>query len=182
MKHMITPAQLCMGCLTDKGAAQVCPACGWRETAQPESTLYLPPRTVLHGQYLIGRVLGHGGFGITYLAWDLNLGIKLAIKEFLPQQLAVRSSDQMTVRVHRGQSQEAFAHGLDKFLDEARTLARFQGHSSIVSVLNFFREHGTGYMVMPFVEGLTLQEYLNQHGGRLPYETAVNILMPGYCE
>ena len=131
---------LCMGCMVQRGSSDVCAECGWREGTLPETPLHMPPRTVLSGNYLIGRVLGQGGFGITYLAWDLNLDRKLAVKEYFPSQCATRSNDGSTVVPYSGQFKEVFEYGLAKFLDEGRTLARFQGHPGIVEVINFLRE------------------------------------------
>ena len=83
-------AHLCMGCMNDKGEQPVCPYCGWIEGTIPEVPQHLPPRSMLNNRYLIGRVLGQGGFGITYLAWDTTLNTRLAIKEYLPQSMATR--------------------------------------------------------------------------------------------
>lgn len=170
------PERLCMGCMGDRGAGSVCPACSHVEGRGPDTPLYLPPRTLLREQYLIGRVLGHGGFGVTYLGWDLNLNLKLAIKEYLPSDLATRSTSSPTVTPYSGESKQYFEYGLGKFLDEGRALARFQNHPGVVSVLNFFRDNGTGYLVMSFVEGMTFKEYLERSGGRVPYTTALPIL------
>src|SRR5438046_1344859 len=91
------PADFCMGCMEPLGGAAFCKNCGWRAGALPESGIQLPPETVLQNQYLLGRVLGHGGFGITYLAFDLNLACKLAVKEYLPNGVAMRSGGRTTV-------------------------------------------------------------------------------------
>jgi serine/threonine protein kinase len=170
--------QLCMGCMTDRGQSGVCATCGWQDPEPDQTPLVLPLRTVLHDQYLVGRVLGHGGFGITYLAWDVNLEIRVAIKEHLPSDLATRSTDRKTVTPFSGKSKEYFEYGLSKFLDEAKAIARFNDHPGIVSVLNFFRENGTGYLVMSYVDGVTLKEYLQERGGRVPYTAGVRLLMP----
>jgi len=90
---------LCLRCMEEKGLAQICPHCGYEEGSAPESLLHLTPGTVLQGKYLIGHALGQGGFGITYLAFDTTLNIKLAIKEYLPQQLATRTSGQHEITV-----------------------------------------------------------------------------------
>ena len=89
-------------------------------------------------QYVIGRVLGHGGFGITYLGWDQDLELKVAIKEYFPSQLASRASDTVSVSVHSGSAGERFEQHLQKFLDEGKALARFNDNPGIVSVLGFF--------------------------------------------
>jgi hypothetical protein len=171
------PESLCMGCLEPAGAG-VCPMCGWSEDTAPVSPLYLRPRTVLDGRYLLGRVLGAGGFGITYLGWDLNLGMKLAIKEYFPSAFGARDADRSTVIPTSAQGRKIFDQGLERFLDEGRALAKFQGHPCIASVLTFFRENGTSYLVMKYEEGITLQAYLQERGGRIDYRQAMSLAMP----
>ncbi len=170
--------RLCMGCIKDRGEQDECPHCGWVEGTMPESPQHLPPRTVLNEKYLIGRVLGQGGFGITYLAWDLNLNIKLAVKEYMPQDLASRAAGHSMVSAYTGALNDQFEYGLEKFLQEARTLAQFEGHPSIVSVRDFFRANGTAYLVMHYIEGVTLKGLVAEEGGALPVSKALQIMMP----
>jgi len=134
----------------------------------------LPAGTLLDGKYLIGRVLGSGGFGITYLAVDERLGLRVAIKEYMPRAEAVRSSDGRTVEPGTHQDREAFNFGLEKFLEEARVLARISSRDNprIVSLFSFFTAHGTAYLVMPYLEGQTLAELLRSRGGSLPEQEA----------
>ena len=108
------------------------------------------------------RVLGQGGFGITYLGWNMALDIPVAIKEYLPSDLATRESD-MSVVPQSSQAASDFAWGLDRFLDEARTLARFD-HRHIIKVHHFFQAHGTAYIVMEYAEGDTLSKFLQSRG------------------
>jgi serine/threonine protein kinase/tetratricopeptide (TPR) repeat protein len=138
----------------------------------------LRPRTELHGQYLIGKVLGHGGFGVTYLGWDLNLARKIAIKEYLPSGVAVRTGANSEVIPFSGDSRKDFEYGLERYLDEARTVARFQTHPSVVSVLNFFRANGTAYLVMEYLDGTTFERYLDSHGGKTTVDTILTIMVP----
>lgn len=172
-------AELCPSCFTSKGNAGICSRCGYDEGLK-RGPLVLPHRTLLHhGQYLIGKVLGKpGGFGVTYLALDIKLETKVAIKEYLPRDLAGRDAGHHTVSPHSEEDGEFFRYGLTQFLQEARTLAQFD-HANIVRVRNFFEENGTGYLVMDYYDGITLADYLAQQPqGRLPVKTAVGILMP----
>lgn len=171
--------RLCLGCMTDKGEAAECPYCGWREGNALGAGQHLPPGTILRGKYLLGRVLGQGGFGISYLAWDLDLNLKLAIKEYLPRDFATRAPGNTEVTAYTSaDSQAFFDEGREKFLEEARTLASFEDHPNIVSIRDFFRENSTAYFVMNYIEGQTFKEYIQSKGGRLEYEDALQIMMP----
>lgn len=141
------------------------------------SPLALDPETLLNDQFLIGQVLGVGGFGITYLAFDEVLEMVVAVKEYLPNNIAVRKSDSDTVQplTSTGEQQD-FQFGLERFLQEARTLAKFEAHSNIVRVRTFFQENGTGYLVMNFYEGRTLAEYLEARNGFVPEQEALLIM------
>ena len=170
---------LCPGCFADKGDSvpSICPRCGYDESA-PRSALILPHRTVLNNQYLIGCTLGKlGGFGITYLAWDIHLETPVAIKEYLPRELAGRDSNHLTIRTHSHDDHALFMIGLELFLKEARTLAKFD-HENIVRVRNVLEENDTAYLVMNFYEGKTLAAYLEEKGGRLPEKIALAIMLP----
>ena len=171
--------QHCINCLLEsKGLYQYpCKSCNWSPEDHSTSGLYLSPGTILHGQYQIAKMLGHGGFGITYLAWDNLLEIKLAIKEYMPRDFATRNSTNSEISTFAGDAQANFAYGLERFLDEARTLAKFQQHNGIVSVLNVFYGNGTGYMVMEYVDGLTLKEYLVAND-KLSWEQTLKLFMP----
>ena len=116
------------------------------------------PRGYALLEYQIEQTLGIGGFGLTYLATDSNLNLKVAIKEYLPGDLAQRGEDQ-SVRPKAETTLESFKWGLSRFLDESRTLASFR-HPNIVRVLRFFEANRTAYMVMEFVSGQPLGEWI----------------------
>ena len=128
---------------------------------ETQHKLALPKGTRI-GDFEFHRVLGHGGFGITYLGWNLALDIPVAIKEYLPADLATRESD-LSVVPQSSQAMADFQWGLDRFIDEARILARFQ-HPNIVRVHHFFEANRTAYIVMEYAEGETLSAYLNRRG------------------
>ena len=134
----------------------------------------LPPGTTLE-RYRIDDVLGHGGFGITYRAVDLESGFRVAIKEYLPPEIAVRSAEGL-VRPRSSKDESDFQWGMDSFFDEATTLARFS-HPNIIQVDRFFRSGGTGYIVMEFADGETLSRYLKRKG-RLRGDDVVALLLP----
>ncbi|MCP5050645.1 MAG: SUMF1/EgtB/PvdO family nonheme iron enzyme [bacterium] len=169
---------LCMGCMTERENAGLCSRCGYEEV-EPGSPIILSPRTgLMNGHYLVGRMLGKlGGFGITYLGWDTKLETKVAIKEFLPRDLAGRDTGRSTVVPHHDDDKELFAYGLDRFVQEARTLAQFD-HPNVVRVRTFFEENGTAYLVMNYYDGIPLNQYLEDKGGRLDEKLAIDIMMP----
>jgi hypothetical protein len=115
------------------------------------------------GEFEIQGVIGEGGFGIVYLAWDHSLQRRVALKEYMPSALASRGGGQ-TVSVKSERHRETFQAGLSSFVNEARLLAQFD-HASLVKVYRFWEAHGTAYMVMPFYEGVTLKDTLKALGG-----------------
>ena len=139
--------------------------------------LALPEGAVLAGQYIIEKVLGQGGFGITYEAKDHKTGERVAVKEFFPDAMAART-DQTTVMPFSGEKGENYAYGKTCFLQEAETLAKFIGNENIVRIHSYFEENGTAYFVMDFIEGTSFDAYLKQKGGKIPYEEAAKILIP----
>jgi TonB family protein len=126
-------------------------------------------------EYVISETLGFGGFGITYLARDTHLNKLVAIKEYLPSELAVRM-DGSTVTAKSQQDTDSFDWGLRRFLDEARTVAQFD-HPNIVKIHRFFEQNGTGYIVMEFIEGRTLSDILKRFG-TIPEQQIRNWLWP----
>ena len=175
----MTDQILCYNCFQNRPAESgACPHCGFDPAAARHYPLALPCGSILAGQYLVGRTLGQGGFGITYAARDLKAQTSVAIKEYFPEGLAVRTAG--TTRVLSGgpQQEESFAYGKGKFLEEARTLARFNDHPGIVSVRSYFEENGTGYFAMERLDGVSLLQYLRDAGGSLPWEAACDLLLP----
>lgn len=168
----------CMGCMGKKNAEGLCPNCGWVEGSEPLSMLHLPPRTILSEKYLLGKVLGQGGFGVTYLARDIYLDRKLALKEYFPRELVYREKGSAVVTLFSKESREQYDYGLEKFLGEGKTLARLEGHPNIVAVKDFFKANNSAYLVMSFVEGSSLADLLIRRGKPLAYDQALQIIMP----
>ncbi len=171
---------VCPNCFAEKQIETQCPTCGYEETLSEQNPLYIKPRTILNQRYLIGNVIGHGGFGITYIGWDTTLERKVAIKEFLPTTLATRLSEmnggyiRYTVR-STGNQEEAFKKGLEKFKQEARILAELT-HENIVRVLDYFEAYNTGYIIMEYVGQEDLSQLLKrQPEKRLSVEDAIGI-------
>ena len=135
----------------------------------------MEPGTILADRYLIGKVIGYGGFGVTYIAWDSKLEQKVAIKEYLPSEFSTRMPGQTRISVFGGEKSEQFRDGMNKFLDEARRLAKFQSEDGIVKVFDCISENDTAYIVMEYLEGETLKELLDKRK-TIPVEEAMVII------
>lgn len=169
---------ICPACFQETLENGICSSCGFDENAQ-QSPLLLPPGTpLMNGQYLVGKILGKpGGFGITYLGWDSQLATFVAIKEYLPRDIAGRHFDRLSVSAHTSADSEHFRYGMEQFLQEARTLAQFD-HPNVVRVRSFFQENGTAYLVMDYLQGNSLHDHLTQVGGRMTEKAALDTMLP----
>lgn len=172
----MNPKRICFGCFKEKEPGIICPYCGFDENKE-KPFLALPLGSILNGRYMVGKVLGIGGFGITYLGYDLTLEIRVAIKEYMPSALATRYTDQYSV-VLTGHVEADYKYGMERFLEEARILAKLQNTPNIVSVQNYFKENNTAYFVMEYIEGMSLKEYVASQGDKIPFEQAMTILQP----
>ena len=128
----------------------------------------LPPGTLVHGRYRVERMLGSGGFGITYLAADLREHRAVAMKEYMPLDAAYRVFGSREVRPTT-QGAKQYEKFRQKFLDEAQIIYKFRGHPNIVEVRHLFCENGTAYYVMEYIEGMDLDKFLASRGGRLSW-------------
>ncbi len=169
---MIDPNLICMQCMKELHERNgICRHCGFDNAVCANSAHQLACGSILAGTYLVGRVLGQGGFGITYIGYDLNLDVRVAIKEYYPEGSVTRDMrTQSTVLVLSEDRRAMFEAGKERFVQEARVLARFSGEKGIVGVRSFFFENGTAYIVMDYVEGETLKSYVAKRGGNLPAE------------
>ncbi|MCM1105157.1 MAG: serine/threonine protein kinase [Clostridium sp.] len=175
--------ELCPGCMcrvTEEQMQNGCPYCGYRLPMPGELAPHiLAPRTVLEGKYMIGKMLGAGGCGITYLGYDLNLELRIAIKEYYPVGFVSRDTENGSgVISGEGDKGVFFSDGKKKFIQEARMLARFSGLRNIVSVRDYFEENNTGYIIMEYLDGETLKSYLIRKGGRISCGEVMRMLQP----
>ena len=171
--------QFCPGCLRDAEFENgVCAKCGFDMNGYTVMPHHLVPGTLVKQRYKIGRVLGEGGFGITYIGINTVLNLKVAIKEFYMSGYVNRNHDASpNVFATLGTHRDTFEKNREKFLNEARVLAQFYGEAGIVGVRDFCEENGTAYIIMDFLNGVDLKTYLEQKG-RLAPEDAVKLLMP----
>ena len=175
---MAEQKNLCYNCFQEKpDAAGPCPHCGF-DLAENERKYPVALRagTVLNGRYIVGRVLGQGGFGITYLAWDTKLETRVAVKEFMPNEIATRVGTTVSVAVES--RTEDFTYGAERFQEEARTLAKFMGQPNIAGVTDYFDENDTSYFVMDYIEGISFKTYIANHGGKVSVDDALNVMIP----
>lgn len=151
-----------------------CPHCSYVEGDGAKELYHLFPGTRLKDRYLVGQVLGFGGFGITYKVWDENLKTVWAIKEYFPSGLTNRTPGTKEVNVFSGSRLRAYNHGLMRFVDEARSMAKFNAHKNIINVMEYFEENNTAYIVMEYLDGITLSEFLKSN--RMDFETSIEVI------
>ena len=169
----------CIYCMGKKNSQEtICPNCHRDSGEYLSQPHHLLPETILNGRYLIGRVLGEGGFGITYISRDLNLDFIVAVKEYYPFGYVNRiNTFSEAVSVTEMMSPEEYEKGKRKLMEEARILARFCGLKGIVGVRDFFLCNNTAYVVMDYLDGYTLKDYLKKNPV-LTFENTVKLLEP----
>ena len=176
---MPTTQTLCYNCFQHiQDPAAPCPHCGFDlEENRQKFPVALRAGTVLNDRYIVGRVLGQGGFGITYVAFDTQLQARVAIKEYMPSDMATRVEG-TTVSVMMDTRAEDFTYGAERFQEEARTLAKFIGHPNIAGVSSYFDENDTSYFVMDYIEGVSFKSYIANNGGKVSVDETLNVMIP----
>lgn len=193
-KKLVDPNKLCMGCMEEvQWRGMPCPKCGFdlRKYQRPENAL--PIYEILNGKYLLGRVLGIGGFGITYIAWDFYQAKRVCVKEYFPREIAIRNhhghshSEQLSVSLccnsdsytqHIDKIQSAYMQGLEAYIKEAENLSHYYLMPGIVSIRDFFYGNATAYIVMEYIDGIDMKKYTMLRGGKLRPEEAFLLLKP----
>lgn len=136
-----------------------------QENTDRSAAHHLKPGTRLSNRYIVGNVIGEGGFGITYIGYDTMLDIRIAIKEYYPNGRANRNHEMTNeITVTSEQNQEFFRNGKEKFLMEARSVAKFNQQKGVVDVRDYFEENATAYIIMEYLDGQTLSEYVKRNG------------------
>ena len=170
----------CMKCMHALAAGEtVCPECGRPYGSVKAESFALKPGTILDGKYLVGEMLGQGGFGITYIGFDLLLEQKIAIKEYFPMSTGMVSREGRSTVVWSDavMQKSGVEKGFDSFLKEARKMAKLRSIPSVVGVNSVFIQNETAYIVMDFIEGETLLKKL-QREGPMDYGTCVTLMTP----
>ena len=173
--------KICPGCMKERpNPAGPCEFCGYDPALRESAEDSLVPGSLLAGRYLTGRVLGRGGFGITYLGLDLQLQVRVAVKELFLKSVNQRDRESGLVLAVAGK-ESMFASCRGRFLREARVLAMLDEKDAegIVTVRDFFEENGTAYIVMEYIEGMTLREKIGREG-RMDYRQMMAYIRP-FC-
>lgn len=169
------PGSVCPRCFQPLGGDRYCRYCGYDSYSIPNiKSVSLPLFSRIGGRYVLGAVLGAGGFGVTYAALDTANGCRVAVKEYYPLDLAERDSASGYLSSRKNPTE--FEAGLTRFAEEAEALRALTRSPYIVYFTDLVRENGTAYLVMEFIEGKNLRDYAKQQGGRLPFHTAYNCL------
>lgn len=155
--------QLCSGCFSPI-KKEPCKKCGFLTESYAPDKMVLPVGSILMGNFLIGRCLGKGGFGITYQAYDVRYDHIIAIKEYFPVEIALRGDNDTGLMVRDKKSAEMFKNGVQKFYNEAGFIAEFSDNPNIVRVYQLFYENNTAYFTMEYLSGITLKDYVRRVG------------------
>lgn len=169
--------KICINCMKEKPTVGgFCPNCGFKNEDYQVPVNELPPLTPLNGKYLLGKSLGSGGFGITYLALDTQLQVVVAIKELFLKKISIRDSDS-TISVS-SKDKACFEENKKRFLQEARVLAMFneKENEGVVIVKEYFEEKNTAYIVMEYLDGETLKEKVKRKP--LSFEETRDLMEP----
>lgn len=158
----------CKNCFAET-KTDPCPRCGYSKKSDRRDFTVLPCGTRLAGKYQIGGVIGNGGFGITYLAYDIKNEKIIVIKEYFPFMLAHR--EHMRVLPNNEKSARQFNLGAERFFDEADTVSRFNGNSGIIGIYDCFYANNTAYFAMEYLDGITLERYVQKYGPLCSEET-----------
>lgn len=171
--------KICYHCMTriEQDKLNICTNCGNSLAPKPVEDRYLKPGTELHGKYIVGYPIGNGGFGNTYIGWDMVLYRKVAIKEFYPEQYISRGKDGVTVSMATDTLQPRFRRGLQQFIEEARSVASLHDIKGVVEISNFFEENGTGYIIMEYLEGMDVKTILDKSGNKKDYEWCRRVIL-----
>lgn len=167
----------CMGCMElYEETLERCPHCGYVHGTPAKEAYHILPGSLLAGRYIVGQVLGFGGFGVTYIGYDQVLQQKVAIKEYLPSDFATRMPQQEDVTIYSGEKEEQFLAGREKFVEEARRLAKFQSQPGIVQIYDCFETNRTAYIIMEYLDGISLKEKLERDGA-MTVEESMPVIM-----
>ena len=171
-------AKYCPYCVSKIEQGNMCPFCDSALHYRPKEH-HLKPGSLLNNKYLVGKVLGEGGFGITYVGRDLTLDMKVAIKEYYPNGMASRSNtSNSTISLVDWTFSNEFKKGREQFINEAQTIAKMDKESAVVTVRDFFEQNNSAYIVMEFVEGEDLRTIIKKQQKPMDPDVLLTLLEP----
>ncbi len=170
--------KICLRCMKVSDDVGICPYCGKEKAGQQTWSKALTPGTILNNKILIGNILGKGGYGITYIGYDMLLEYPVAVKEFFPDEMVDRSEDGKTVLVLDAVNKEEYETEPKAYVREARILAEFSKFPGIVSIKDLFYENNTGYLIMEYLRSGNLRKYIDSQGGWLSVEESLRLMEP----
>ena len=169
----------CPNCFAMLGGSSACPECGYNyneDKKQPKGVL--APFTLLGDRYIVGRVLGKGGFGVTYIAKDIEDNTLHAVKEYMPAEFSHRDEDEKTIlALEDRKARYVFEHGREKFVQEAKTLYALKNNPAVVNITDYFSENNTAYLVMEYLDGTDLRRMSKKNGGKISPDLAKKVLV-----
>lgn len=173
---MTKDTSLCMGCMNDKTYDGPCKLCGYSDDS-PCIPTYMAPRTFLAERYIVGKVISYNGEGAVYIGYDTAAGIKVTIKEFMPDTLCMRRKGETEITVDPS-SAALYKTYLSEFIDLNRTLMKLRGMSHVQTVLDVFCENNTAYVVFEYINGISLKTYLANSTGEITWDQAKELFSP----
>lgn len=176
----------CPSCFAPVKKESFCTKCGYNLAAEKSTYGALPAFTVVGNRYLLGKVLGRGGFGITYIALDLQNNLNCAIKEYMPSEHSSRSNNSLNIIPnHDDRSIKTYKHGKEKFLLEVKTLQSLGKNPNVVNIWNYFPQNNTAYLVMEYLDGQNMRQMIksqstgiNVNLAKEVFVTVASALMP----
>lgn len=157
---------LCEHCFAETGR-EPCTVCGYSKAGYKCNSETLLPGNILKGRYAVGRVIGKGSYGITYLAYDMVLESRIAVKEYYLKGFSGHNLGSAVISVWE-EELETFKRGTGRFYEQACLIAKLKGNPNIVSVYDVFYENHTAYFTMEYLVGMTLKTYLEKYGALSP--------------
>lgn len=170
--------ELCPNCFEQSYQNASCSRCGYQlQYDKPRSQKALPVGIVLKQRYYLGKLLGEGGFGITYKAYDLKRKEICCVKEYAPNGLCRRCDDDHRLELVSYDCEMPYKAGLRRFLEEAQILSKLEQIPSVVDITDTFQEYNTAYFVMEFLDGADLRQIVKATPGRLPVDMITNVIL-----
>lgn len=167
--------EYCPNCFSPSIYEGVCSSCGYDQNVARKYDSVLPPMTVLNDKYVVGRVLGRGGFGVTYIGKSMSTGRTVAIKECMPERYCERDEHSLRL-IPKDESESAFVQCKEKLREEIAALYELSRNSFVVDIYEYFSENNTEYLVMEYINGVTLKFLTQKAGGKTSLENATHIL------